>query len=245
MTHLTSTLTGIQKTAKALVILPTLHERENLEPLIGAIFEYAPEVAVLVVDDNSRDGTKELLEDLAGRYPVFFLERTHEPGYGKSILDGMRWGIERDYSSIVTMDADFSHDPALIPVLVVTLQQYQIVIASRYIPGGKIENWSWYRRILSSFANTYVRAILGVHFYDATSGFVAYRREAVEYLLSRSLKSEGYAFAVECKYLLARAGFSIGERPLVFRDRREGKSKMSWRIIWESIWCPWQLRSRL
>lgn len=219
------------------IIIPTLREHENLTRLIPEIFRHVPDAAVLVCDDHSEDGTKEL----AARN-VHILDRKTHPGYGKAILDGFCWVLERGYDRVVTMDADFSHDPKEIPALVAKLGNHDVVIGSRYIRGGAIANWKWHRRLLSRFANSYVRSILGLSLHDATTGFGAYNRRAVQCIADAKPSSEGYAFLVECKYLLQRAGCTFAEHPIVFRDRREGTSKMSWRVIWESIWLPWKLK---
>ena len=223
------------------IIIPTYHERENLEKLVPEVFLRVPDVSVVVVDDNSSDGTGGLIDALKKEFPrLFLIVRTSNRGYGHSVLDGLRWALREGYDQAVTMDADFSHDFTQIPAMKTYASDF--VVGSRYIPGGGIENWSWYRRLLSLFSNFYVRVILGVSIRDITTGFVLYNKVAFEKLVQVGPTSEGYAFLVESKYVLARAGLAVQEHPFVFRERREGKSKMSGKVIWESIWMPWQLR---
>lgn len=220
-----------------LIILPTLKEYDNLVRIIPEIFSHVPDAKILIADDHSQDGTNELASE-----NVEILSRVDNFGYGKAVLDGFRYAVAGNFDAVAAMDADFSHDPAVLPEIIRRLSTSDVVIGSRYVAGGGIANWSFHRRLLSRFANWYARSILSVGFRDGTTGFVAYRRSAVEFLLSRKPKSDGYAFLVECKYLLHRADYRIDEYPIVFQDRREGASKMSWKIIWESIWLPWKLR---
>ncbi len=231
--------------SKTLIIIPTRNEKENIEQLVGAIFYYLPDIRVLIVDDKSEDGTGEAVTSLNNKFPgLFILERENNFGYGRAILDGFAWALNNNFEFVVTMDADFSHDFKAIPQILEMLSSRDVVLGSRYVKGGQISNWSFSRKTLSRFANYYVRFLLGLSFYDITSGFVGYRKKAVQKLVEHRPKSEGYAFLVESKYLLSRAGFLIGEHPIVYRERREGKSKMSKRVIWESIWLPWKLMLR-
>jgi|SRR3989344_297729 len=228
---------------ETIILIPTLNERPNLEKLIPAIFEFMPGISVLIVDDNSQDGTENFVKELQSKHQnLFLLERKNEFGYGKACIDGFRWALEKDYKYIVTMDADFSHDFQTIPKLLGELQNADAVMGSRYIKGGSVENWHWYRRLLSKFANLYVRSILGLKVKDITTGFNAYKKEALLKSDFNRVKSEGYAFLVEFKYRLAKAGAKITEYPITFYERREGQSKMSTKIIWESIRLPWKLR---
>ncbi len=220
-----------------LIIIPTLRERNNLEKLIPEILRYVPDADILITDDHSEDGTKEL-----ARERVTVLDRIIDHGYGKAVLEGFRWALQRGYDRVLTMDADFSHDPAMLPAMISRLSTSDVAIGSRYVAGGGIENWSWHRRLLSKFSNWYVRAILGIPCADTTTGFVGYHRAAVEYLIAHPPRADGYAFLVECKYLLARAGFRMSEIPIIYTERREGQSKMSLKNIWEAIWLPWRLR---
>ena len=229
--------------SETLIIIPTLNERKNLEKLIPAIFDFMPEISVLIVDDNSKDGTKEFLNSLNYKN-LFILSRTSNFGYGKACIDGFKY-LEVQLPSkryVVTMDADFSHDYRAIPQLLERLTTCDVVIGSRYIPGGKIENWGWHRRVLSQIANWYVRSILRLPIKDVTTGFNAYRKEILKNINFSEIQSDGYAFLVELKHELIKSGASFSEYPIVFTERREGQSKMSGKIIWESILLPWRLK---
>ncbi len=226
------------------IIIPTLNERANIEQLILAILKEIPDVSILVVDDNSSDGTGDAVRNLHdhGLSHAHLLKRTGPRGYGRSVIDGLRWAHEGGFDTVITMDADFSHDYHAIPGMISQMASCDVSIGSRYIPGGGVENWHWQRRLLSKFSNWYVREILGIGFHDATTGFVCYSRDAVEKLIQKATQSEGYAFLVVSKYILANLGFQINEYPITFHERREGKSKMSFKNIWEAIWLPWRLR---
>lgn len=226
----------------SIIVIPTLNERENLEKLIPAIFEKMREISVLIVDDNSQDGTNRLIKDFQNTYTnLFFLERTENFGYGKACIDGFKWFLGEPFQYIITMDADFSHDYQAIPSLLSRLNDFEVVIGSRYMKGGRIENWKLHRKILSRIANLYVRLILGLKIKDLTTGFNAYRREVLEKVNLNEIRSDGYAFLVELKYRLTKSGAKITEYPIIFYERREGQSKMSSKIIWESIKLPWRL----
>jgi len=223
--------------------MPTLNEKENLDKLIPAIFDLMPDVSVLVVDDNSSDGTQELVEGLKQRYGnLFILTRTSNYGYGRSSIDGFKWALERDYDFLVTMDADFSHDFNVVPALLKNLGNYDISVGSRYVENGGVKNWGLSRQILSKFANFYVKTILDLPIMDATTGFNAYRADVLRKINLDKINSDGYAFLVELKYRLVKAGCRAVEYPILFSERREGESKMSSKIIWEAIWLPWKLK---
>lgn len=230
--------------SETIVLIPTLNECKNLEKLIPAIFELMPEISVLIVDDNSRDGTGALIKNFQNTYQnLFFLWRKENFGYGKACIDGFAY-LEAKLPSkqyVVTMDADFSHDYRTIPELLKKLSASDVIIGSRYVEGGKIENWKLYRKILSKTANLYVRLILGLKIRDLTTGFNAYRRRVFEKINLNAMESDGYAFLVELKYRLVKAGVKVTEYPITFYERREGQSKMSSKIIWESIRLPWKL----
>ena len=227
---------------ETIILIPTLNECKNLEKLVPAIFEKMPEISVFIVDDNSKDGTGELVKNLQNIYKsLFFMERTENFGYGKACIDGFKWSLSKSFKYIVTMDADFSHDYQVIPEMLKQLDKCDIVIGSRYVTGGRIENWNFHRRILSKCANLYVRVILGLRITDLTTGFNAYSGEAISRVNLDSIQSDGYAFLVELKYKLFKSGAKIVEYPITFYERREGQSKMSSKIIWESVKLPWKL----
>jgi len=229
---------------KTIILIPTYNEKENVSALAEAIFGLYPEIPVLVLDDNSPDGTAEAVTKKREQFPNFFVHgRTGTRGFGRSYLDGFNKVLnDGRYDTVVMMDADFSHDPKEIGEMVKKLSQADVVNGSRYIEGGKIENWSWRRKVLSRFANWYVRKILGTPIKDMTTGFMCLRKEILRSLDLNSIHSDGYAFLVEIKYRLHKNGFSFIEYPITFRERREGQSKMSSKVIWESVWLPWKLR---
>ena len=229
--------------SRSIILILTLNEKENLRELIPQIFGSMPDISVLIVDDSSRDGTRELIETMKHDFRnLFLLERKNNFGYGRSSVDGIKLVFQTGYDFLVTMDADFSHDFNLIPVLIDKLKNYDIVVGSRYIKGGGITNWSFHRKVLSRFANFYVRSILHLPIKDATTGFNGYRTSSLKKINLDEIKSDGYAFLVEKKYRLLKAGCSFVEYPIMFSERREGQSKMSAQVIWESIWLPWKLR---
>ena len=226
-----------------LVIVPTYNERENVPELIRQIFTFLPDAHVLLVDDNSPDGTADLAEELFGQDSRFaVLRRTGARGLGRSYVDGYRYAMEHGYAQTIQMDADFSHDPAALPNLVRACETANVAIGSRYCAGGGIGNWPLRRRLLSRFANLYVSAITGLGVRDATSGFRCYSRYAVELLVAHQTMAEGYAFQVEAAYRVCAAGLTVAEVPITFVDRREGKSKISRAVIFESMVMPWRLR---
>lgn len=202
-----------------------------------------PAVSVLIIDDNSRDGTQEMINSMRLHFKsLFLINRRKQFGYGRACLEGFKWVFNRPYNYIITMDADFSHDFAVIPALLKKLENVDVAVGSRYVKNGGLTNWSLSRRILSRFANFYVKLILGFPVMDATSGFNAYRADALRSLNLEEIKSDGYSFLVELKYKLYMAGHKITEYPITFSERREGRSKMSSKIIWEAIKLPWKLK---
>lgn len=230
-------------TDNTLIIIPTFNERENIRQLVERIFEVLPSVHVLVVDDNSPDGTADYAEELFGTGTSLSVLRRRGPrGLGCSYLDGYRKALADGYTRVIQMDADFSHDPDYLPELISASQTADVVIGSRYCEGGSVRNWSHHRRVLSHFANLYVRAVTGLAVQDSTSGFRCYSRFALERILLSPVVSEGYAFQVEMAFRAHEAGLSIMEIPIVFTDRREGKSKISRAVILESALIPWRLR---
>jgi dolichol-phosphate mannosyltransferase len=230
-------------TDRTLIVVPTYNERENIARLVARLLEVAPEADVCLLDDNSPDGTADLACGLFGRDPRFsVVRRTGPRGYGRSLVEGYRRCLEAGYARLVQLDADFSHDPARIPALVEASGRADVVIGSRYCAGGAVANWPLRRRILSRFANRYVCTITGLRAADTTSGFRCYTRRALRRLLDGRIAAEGYAFLVEAVYHAHREGLSIAEVPITFTDRREGQSKMSRGVIFESVLMPWRLR---
>jgi dolichol-phosphate mannosyltransferase len=230
---------------RPLVIIPTYNERDNLPVVVDALLRI-PNLRVLVVDDGSPDGTGEVADRLAGDAGgrVSVLHRTGQRGLGVSYIEGMQLALATDATEICQMDADLSHDPADVPRLLERCAGADLVIGSRYVSGGKIENWPRHRLFLSNFANRYVRAILGLQVRDCTSGFRCWRREALERIPLPEIVSNGYAFLVELTWMAATAGCRIAEVPITFVDRREGASKMSAAVMIESVIMPWKLAGR-
>jgi dolichol-phosphate mannosyltransferase len=226
----------------ALVIIPTYNERDNIPLLVESLLKHDG-VRVMVVDDQSPDRTGEVADGIARRYPerVQVLHRTANRGFGRSYIDGIRRALAQPVDVICQMDADFSHDPARLPALIEATGRADIVIGSRYVRGGSIQNWPKRRLLLSRFANLYVRAITRLNARDCTSGFRCWRREALAALPLDRFVSDGYSFLVEMLFVAARQGRTIAEVPITYVERREGQSKMSRGVIMESALTPWRL----
>lgn len=209
---------------RAVVVIPTYNEAENIKLLVDAIHEAYPGLDVVVVDDGSPDGTGDIARGLEG---VHVIQRSGKLGLGTAYVEGFTYALAQGYDRIGGMDADFSHDPKVLPALFGLLDQYGVGIGARYVPGGGTKNWGLHRKILSGSANLLARLLLQFPAHDVTSGYRSYRREALEAIDLKSLKSDGYAFLVEILYRAARKGFTIGEVPIMFADRERGDSKMS------------------
>ena len=221
---------------RALIIIPTYNERENLELLVDAIFEVEPRLHILVVDDGSPDGTGDLAETLAARDErVNVLHRQGKLGLGTAYIAGFKWALERDYPLICEMDADFSHQPRYLPALLAATEDADLALGTRYVPGGGTEGWGPLRQLISRSGNLYARAVLWLPFHDLTGGFKCFRREVLEKIDLDEVRSEGYAFQIELTYRAHKAGFRIAEVPIVFPDRTRGDSKMSSGIIHEAM----------
>ncbi len=233
---------------KTTVVLPTYNEAENIGPMIGALLGLGiPDLSVLVVDDTSPDGTGEIAERLSAEHPrqVAVLHRTGPRGLGWAYLDGFRRAIADEAEVIVQMDCDFSHNPADVPRLLAPLPEYDLVIGSRYVPGGSTaEDWGVERKLLSAWANFYARTILGLRTRDVTGGFRAWRRETLKGIGLDRIRSQGYVFQVEMAYLCERMGYRILEVPIRFEERRRGTSKMSLKVQIEAALRVWEVRWR-
>jgi dolichol-phosphate mannosyltransferase len=229
---------------RALVIVPTYNERENLPRLVPAILAQDPRIELLIIDDASPDGTGKLADTLAAEDArVHVLHRPGKLGLGTAYLTGFRWGLEQGYDFLFEMDADFSHDPAHLPQFLEAIQDADVVLGSRYLEGRvTVVNWPITRLLLSYGANLYARLITGLPVADATGGFKCFRREVLEAIDLGRVESEGYAFQIEITLRAWKKGFRIKEIPIVFTDRDVGESKMSKRIIWEAVWRVWRLR---
>jgi dolichol-phosphate mannosyltransferase len=223
---------------RAWVILPTYNEAENLERIVGAVLEQLPPSAtVLVVDDNSPDGTGEIADGLAhSNESVRVLHRARKEGLGPAYLAGFHVALDAGAQRIIEMDADFSHDPAYLPRLIGAAENADLVIGSRYVPGGGVTEWGQMRRFISRGGSAYARMALGLPIRDLTGGFKCFRREVLEAINLDTIEARGYAFQVETTYRAIKAGFRVVEIPIVFRDRRDGTSKMRGAIVAEAIW---------
>jgi dolichol-phosphate mannosyltransferase len=233
------------ETGRAVVVVPTYNERQNLERLVEQVLAQDPRLDMLIVDDNSPDGTGQLADEIAARNPrVHALHRAKKLGLGTAYLAGFRWALQhRQYAFVFEMDADFSHDPAHLPQFLDAIRDADLVIGSRYRFGKvTVVNWPIGRLLLSYFANVYARAVTGLPLYDTTAGFKCFRREVLEAIDLQAVKSNGYAFQIEMHFRVWRKGFRMAEIPIVFTDRTEGESKMSKRIVREAVWMVWRLR---
>ena len=230
---------------RALVVLPTYNERVNLPLIVPQILEQDPRLEILVVDDNSPDGTEQLADELAAANPrVHVMHRAEKAGLGKAYLAGFRWAMEREYDYIMEMDADFSHDPKFLGQFLAAAKDADLVIGSRYRAGVNVINWPISRLLLSIGANQYARWITGLPLTDSTAGFKCFRREVLEAIDFEKVRSNGYSFQIEMSFRAWKKGFRLVEIPIVFTDRMEGQSKMNKRIVREAIWMVWWLRLR-
>lgn len=232
---------------KTAIVIPTYNERENVKKLIPVLRKLGiPGLILVFVDDNSPDKTGEIIRLFQKDDPdLHLISRPRKLGLGTAYLEGFRYALELDADFIFEMDADFSHDPQMIPKFLEEIENCDLVIGSRYLNGISIVNWPLRRLVLSLLANKYVRIVTGMKLTDATSGFKGYRRRVLEVIGLDRVRSNGYAFQIEMKYRAHKKNFSIREIPIIFVDRHSGTSKISRRIIWEAIWLPWKLRLRL
>jgi dolichol-phosphate mannosyltransferase len=223
-------------------VIPTYNEISNIPRMIQALMALPGDLSVLVVDDNSPDGTGRAVEEFAAGGRVHLLSRPGKAGLGQAYVAGFRWALEQQFDPIVQMDADFSHDPSRIPDMIAALGEYDFVLGSRYCGGVNVVNWPLSRLLLSYFANVYTRFVTGMPVSDATGGFKAFRRDALARLDLDSIRSDGYSFQIEVTYKLLRSGCRLTELPIIFVDRHAGTSKMTKSIVWEAVWMVWHLR---
>jgi len=229
--------------SKAVVVIPTYNEVENVEPLVTEIHKNVRDINILFVDDSSPDGTAELIKKLkAGNPKIHLLERPVKNGLGRAYIDGFTVALEKGFEYIFEMDADFSHDPKELPNFLREIEHYDLVIGSRYIKGVNVINWPLKRLLLSYYANVYTRVVTGIPIRDCTGGYKCFRREVLEAIDFRRIKSNGYAFQIELNYKVWKKGFRIKEIPIIFFDRIHGESKLSKKIMWEAVFLVWKLR---
>jgi dolichol-phosphate mannosyltransferase len=230
---------------RKIVVTPTYNERHNVPALVTDVLAQDPEIELLVVDDNSPDGTGTLVTEIAAREPrLHLLARPGRQGLGPAYKDGFRWALDHGADLIVQMDADFSHNPAMLPRFFQEIADCDLVLGSRYVQGITVINWPIERLLLSYFGNAYVRRVLGLTVRDATGGFKCWRRSALETIDLEDVRSNGYAFQIEMTYRAWRRGLRIREIPIIFMDRTQGESKMTKRISLEALWIVWWLRFR-
>jgi dolichol-phosphate mannosyltransferase len=229
-----------------LVVIPTYNERENLSGIIESIQQHAPSVHILVVDDNSPDGTGALADELSSAQPekVFVLHRPGKEGLGPAYIAGFKFALARDYDMVVQMDADFSHDPKYLPLFFEKIKDHDVVIGSRYVKGISVVNWDLKRLILSKAATFYVRLITRMPLTDTTTGFKCWRRQALQAIDFERVYANGYVFLAEMSYQAFRSNLRITEVPIVFVERRLGRSKMDGGIILEGLWGVIRMRLR-
>jgi dolichol-phosphate mannosyltransferase len=232
---------------RALIVIPTYNERDNIEPIIERALTAVPEGHVLVVDDGSPDGTGKVADERAATdQRVHVLHRTAKAGLGAAYIAGFDWGLEHDYDVLVEMDADGSHAPEQLPRLLDALKSADLVLGSRWVEGGTVLNWPKSRELISRCGNLYTRVALGIGLRDATGGYRAYRRAVLEAVDYRAVASQGYCFQVDLAWRAAKAGFRVVEVPITFTDREHGESKMSGAIVREALWrvTQWGARHR-
>ncbi len=231
---------------RMLVIIPTYIESENIERLVHDVFECLPGTEILIIDDNSPDGTGEIADELAGKnQSIRVIHRPKKMGMGNAYNQGIRYAIDKGYGVVFEMDADFSHKPSDLPRLLESLGDSGLVIGSRYVDGGGTVNWGISRRLISKSGNIYARTILGIDIKDITAGFRCYNIEALKKVDLDQVKSDGYGFQVEMAYRIKQAGYGIREIPIIFEDRRAGQSKMSKDIVIEAFIRVLRMRFKL
>jgi dolichol-phosphate mannosyltransferase len=230
---------------RCLVVIPTYNEADNVQELLPSVLKFGSHFNVLIVDDNSPDGTAKLVKEMQKSEPrIHLIERPGKLGLGTAYVAGFKYALSNGFDYVFEMDADFSHDPEMLPKLLAKGEEYDLVIGSRYIEGVNVVNWPMKRLLLSYFANLYTRVITGMPVRDATGGFKCFKRKVLESIDLDAIHSNGYAFQIEMNFKTWRKGFRVVEIPIVFVDRRIGVSKMSKHIVYEAVWMVWRLKFR-
>ena len=228
---------------KALVIIPTYNESDNVERMLNYLNELYPELSVLIIEDGSPDGTAQIVKRVQQTNPkVHMIERKGKLGLGTAYLTGFKWALEHNFEFVFEMDCDFSHDPKDIAGLLESAQENDLAVGSRYVGGIRILNWPMKRLLLSYFASIYTQIITGMKIQDATGGFKCFRASTLRKINLDKVFSNGYSFQIELNYRVWKKGLKIKEVPITFSERREGQSKMSRKIIYEAVWAVWRLR---
>lgn len=230
---------------RTLVIIPTYNEKNNIEKLIPQILKVDERINVLIVDDNSPDGTGDVADELKIQFQdrVFVIHRKGKLGFASAYIEGFQLALKMNVDYLITMDADFSHNPQHLPDIIEEFKDSDVVVGSRYLHGTvSVVNWPIKRLILSKLANFYVRTFTGLKINDCTSGFVGYKQQVLEKIGIENILSDGYSFLIEMKYRAQKKGYKLGEIPIIFEERRLGQSKMSKKIIFEALFRVWQLK---
>jgi dolichol-phosphate mannosyltransferase len=228
---------------KSLIVIPTYNEKDNIETLIKALFDLDKDIEILIVDDNSPDGTGQIADRLAADDSrLHVIHRPGKLGLGSAYIQGFRFALEKGYDLIFEMDADFSHDPSYIPAFLEKAESCDLVLGSRYVQGVNVINWPMSRLLLSYFANIYTRVVTGLPVRDATGGFKCFHRNVLESIDLDKVRSDGYSFQIELTFKCWKKGFRICEIPIIFYERRKGHSKMSKKIVREAVVMVWRLR---
>jgi len=228
---------------KSIIISPTYNESKNISTLVRTVFDRNPDIHLLIIDDSSPDGTGQIVSDLQKHHPNLHLEiRKVKDGLGKAYLFGFQWALKRKYDTIIQMDADMSHHPKEVPLMIELLKNNDLVIGSRYINGISVVNWPLKRLFLSYGASVYTRVITGMPIKDATGGFKAWKASTLSAIDLKGVRSSGYSFQIEMNFRTWRKGYKLVEHPIIFIDRTVGESKMSKSIMLEAVWMVWRLR---
>ena len=235
----------ISKKVKKIVITPTYNESKNILTLINRIKDNVDDIDILVIDDNSPDGTSDIVAKFAeSRNDIYLITRDGKLGLGTAYIEGFKWAIQNNYDIVIQMDADLSHDPKDLPRMLQAIKDYDLVIGSRYIDGVNVINWPMSRLLLSYFANIYSRIVTGLPIYDSTGGFKCYSINVLKNMPYKFIKSEGYSFQIETTFYSWINKYNIKEIPIIFTDRTIGESKMNKKIIYEAVWIVLKLRLR-
>ena len=228
---------------KSIIISPTYNESKNISTLVRTVFDRNPDIHLLIIDDSSPDGTGQIVSDLQKHHPNLHLEtRKVKDGLGKAYLFGFQWALKRKYDTIIQMDADMSHHPKEVPLMIELLKNNDLVIGSRYINGISVVNWPLKRLFLSYGASVYTRVITGMPIKDATGGFKAWKASTLSAIDLKGVRSSGYSFQIEMNFRTWHKGYKLVEHPIIFIDRTVGESKMSKSIMFEAVWMVWRLR---
>ena len=233
-------------TQKSMIVIPTYNEKENIARLVQTIFQIEPDFYITIVDDNSPDGTGQIADELATTYPaVHVIHRPGKQGLGTAYVAGFKYALAAGAEYIFEMDADFSHDPHKLPDFLRAIEEYDLVLGSRYLNGVRVEGWPFRRLLLSKFANIYASQIMVLPVWDITAGFRCYRRAVIESIDLDRIHSDGYAFQIEMLYYTFKHGFRVKEIPFIFRERQHGCSKISRHVVWEALWLVLRLHAPL